>query len=255
MQRKYRNFLFLGAMIRFLKRVHTYWMIFSIAISYYSLYPFVYYYTKKPERYKKLNLYRRIFAFMSSALAGIFYNYTYETDIDWTKNYIICPNHTSNLDSTAITLMGKSNIFFMGKDELLKNPVTKLWFKTIDVPVNRDSKMSAFRAFQKVSERLKTGLSLVLFPEGKIGENYPPTLHSFKNGAFKMAIENKTPILPVSIIDGWQLQWDDGMKLGSNPGICHIYVHKPIETVNLLPQNEEELRDLVYQTIASRLEY
>ena len=239
----------------FLKRVHTYWMMFAIAISYYSLYPFVYYFTKYPGRYKKLNPYRRIFAFLSSALAGIFYKYTYETDIDWNQNYIICPNHTSNLDSTAITLMGKSNIFFMGKEDLLKNPITKLWFETIDVPVKRDSKMSAFRAFQKVSERLKTGFSLVLFPEGKIGENYPPTLHLFKNGAFKMAIDNKIPILPVSIINTWQLQWDDGMKQGSKPGICHIYVHKPIETANLLPQNEEELKNLVYQTIASQLQY
>ena len=239
----------------FLRRVHTYWMMFSIALSYYILYPFIYYFTKKPKRYFELNLYRRIFAFISSGLAGIFYKYEYESDIDWTKNYIICPNHTSNLDSTAITLMGKSNIFFMGKDELLKNPVTKLWFKTIDVPINRDSKISAFRAFQKVSERLKTGLSLVLFPEGKIGENHPPTLHPFKNGAFKMAIQNKIPILPVSIINSWQLQWDDGMKKGSKPGICHIFVHKPIETFNLLPQNEDELRELVYQTIASKLKY
>ena len=143
----------------------------------------------------------------------------------------------------------------MGKEDLLKNPITKLWFETIDVPVKRDSKMSAFRAFQKVSERLKTGFSLVLFPEGKIGENYPPTLHLFKNGAFKMAIDNKIPILPVSIINTWQLQWDDGMKQGSKPGICHIYVHKPIETANLLPQNEEELKNLVYQTIASHLQY
>lgn len=143
----------------------------------------------------------------------------------------------------------------MGKDDLLRNPVTKIWFKTIDVPVNRESKMAAFRAYKKATEQLKQGFSLALFPEGIIGESYPPVLHSFKNGAFKMAIENKIAILPVSIINSWQLQHDDGKTRGSQPGICQIYVHKPIETANLLPANEDELKDEVYKVIGSRLRY
>lgn len=239
----------------FLKQSHTYWLMFAIAISFYLLLPFVYYFSRKPQRYKKLNFYRRIFAFSSSALAGLFYKYTYQSPINWDINYIICANHTSNLDSTAITLLGKSNIFFMGKDDLLRNPVTKIWFKTIDVPVNRDSKIAAFRAYKKATEQLQLGFSLVLFPEGIIGENYPPVLHPFKNGAFKMAIENKIPILPVSIINSWQLQHDDGKARGSKPGICQIYVHKPIETANLQPQNEEELKNEVYRVIIRKLNY
>lgn len=242
-------------MKKVLKQAHTYWLMFTIALSFYILFPFVFYYSRKPNRYKKLNFYRRIFAFLSSALAGLFYKYIYQTPVNWDKNYIICANHSSNLDSTALTLLGKSNIFFMGKDDLLHNPVTKIWFKTIDVPVKRESKMAAFRAYQQAAEQLKQGFSLVLFPEGIIGESYPPTLHPFKNGAFKMAIENKIAILPVSIINSWQLQYDDGKTYGSKPGICRVYVHKPIETINLLPQNEEELKGEVYSLIGSKLAY
>lgn len=238
-----------------LKQLHTYWLMFTIALSYYLLLPFVFYYSRKPNRYKKLNFYRRVFAFLSSALAGLFYKYTYQSPINWDKNYIICANHTSNLDSTALTLMGKCNVFFMGKDDLLNNPVTKIWFKTIDIPVNRDSKIAAFRGYKKATEQLKLGFSLVLFPEGIIGETYPPILHGFKNGAFKMAIETKTAILPVSIINSWQLQPDDGKLRGSIPGICKIYVHKPIETANLLPQNLEELKNEVFYLIKSKLKY
>lgn len=255
MQRKYRNFLFLKSMKTFFKQAHTYWLMFSIALSFYLLFPFVFYFSRKPQRYKKLNFYRRIFAFLSSALAGLFYKYTYQSPINWDKNYIICANHSSNLDSTALTLLGKSNIFFMGKDDLLRNPVTKIWFETIDVPVNRESKMAAFRAYKKATEQLNLGFSLALFPEGIIGETFPPILHPFKNGAFKMAIESKVAILPVSIINSWQLQYDDGKARGSKPGICQIYVHKPIETANLLPVNEDKLKEEVYRLIGSKVGY
>src|SRR5690606_22881097 len=117
-------------------------------------------------------------------------------------------------DIFCLSLLCKNNFFFLGKEELLKNPVTSLYFKTIDIPVNRKSKISAFKAFKKSEEKLKQGLSLIIFPEGKIGDEYPPLLHPFKNGPFKLAISLKIPILPVSIENSWKLMWDDGILHG-----------------------------------------
>ncbi len=143
----------------------------------------------------------------------------------------------------------------MGKEELLHSPFTKLYFKTIDVPVNRNSKMSSYRAFKKTSERLKNKMSLLIFPEGKIGDEYPPVLHSFKNGPFKLAIQHHLPILPVSINNTWQQMWDDGKKLGSRPGVCHIYIHEVIETAMLTEKDEENLKNNVFEIVHSALNY
>lgn len=143
----------------------------------------------------------------------------------------------------------------MGKQELLDNIFTRIYFQTIDVPVDRKSKMSSYRAYKKAEERLKNGMSLVIFPEGKIGDEYPPLLHPFKNGTFKLAIENNIPILPVSLQNNWELLWDDGAKTGSKPGISRIYVHNPIETKDLTVKDEENLKNNVFEIVHSKLNY
>lgn len=201
-----------------------------------------------------MNAIRRSWGFVSSLLVGIIYSFDYAEPIDWTKTYIICPNHTSNLDITAMTIMVKNNNHcFMGKEALLDNFVTRLFFKTVDIPVNRESKMSSYRAFKKASELLAEGTSIIIFPEGRIPDQYPPELHDFKNGPFRLAIELKIPIIPVSSTNTWEVLWDTGLVHGSKPGICNIFVHKPVDTANLTLDDADALRDRVHDIIKQKL--
>lgn len=200
------------------------------------------------------NKYRRLLGFLSSVAAGVFYRYSFEEKINWSRPYIICPNHTSNLDITAVTLMTQGNFAFMGKQELLHNFVTALFFKTIDIPVNRESKISSFRAFKRAEEYLKQGMSVVIFPEGRIADEYPPKLYAFKNGPFRLAVEQQLPIIPVTLKNVWKKMWDDGSELGSRPGICDIRVHKPIETAGLTLDDVDLLREKVYLIIQQELQ-
>ncbi len=201
-----------------------------------------------------MNSVRRVWGFTSSALVGVFYRFKYEKAIDWSRTYIICSNHTSNLDITAMTQLVKSNHHcFMGKEELLNNFITRLFFKTVDIPVNRESKISSYRAFKKASEALANGTSVIIFPEGRIPEEYPPLLHDFKNGPFRLAIELKVPIIPVTSLDTWQILWDTGLEHGSKPGICNIFVHEPIETAQLTLNDADALRDKVHAIIEQTL--
>jgi 1-acyl-sn-glycerol-3-phosphate acyltransferase len=210
--------------------------------------------SRNPRNYKYMNAIRRTWGFVSSLLVGILYSFEYAEPIDWNRTYIICPNHTSNLDITAMTILVKNNNHcFMGKEALLNNMVTRLFFKTVDIPVNRDSKMSSYRAFKQASDALAEGKSVIIFPEGRIPDEYPPHLNDFKNGPFRMAIDLKVPIIPVSSIDTWKVLWDTGLDHGSKPGICHIFVHKPIETASLTPDDADALRDKVHNIINQKL--
>lgn len=201
-----------------------------------------------------MNFFRKIWGFGSSCLSGLFYRFTYEQPIDWSKAYIICPNHTSNLDITSASLLTKGNYCFMGKEELLKSLITRLFFKTIDIPVNRESRMSSFRAFKSAAERLQQGTTIIIFAEGRIPNAYPPYLHKFKNGPFRLAIELKIPIIPVTSLNTWQKLWDDGLLYGSRPGICDVYVHKPIETAHLTLNDADKLRDEVFGLMQQKFE-
>jgi 1-acyl-sn-glycerol-3-phosphate acyltransferase len=112
--------------------------------------------------------------------------------------------------------------------------------------------MSAFRAFKKAEESIIAGKHVVIFPEGMISGHYPPELQPFKNGPFKLAIDQGVPILPITIFNNWELMWDDGAKYGSKPGICDIYIHAPIETTGMLPADAESLRDEVFNMMQER---
>jgi len=142
----------------------------------------------------------------------------------------------------------------MGKDALLKNPVLGIFFKTIDIPVNRESKISAFRAFKRAGDNLEQGMSLIIFPEGKINdEHYPPVLGEFKNGPFRLAIEKNITIVPISLVNVWKRMWDDGHKYGTTPGICDIYIHKPVSTESLAIKDADQLKDHIYDIMNSKL--
>lgn len=237
-----------------LKKVHIYWYVISVALSYFILWPFFKYLSQKTTRYRNMNRLRRAWAFIGSTMAGFFYNFKYEEPIDWSKTYIICPNHSSNLDIAAMCILVNNNCSFMGKQELENGLVTGIFFRSVDIPVNRESKMSSFRAFKKASEKLQEGISLVIFPEGMISDNYPPKLCEFKNGPFRLAIEHRIPIIPVTSANTWKILWDTGTKYGSRPGICDFYVHKPVDTSNLTIEDADALRDKVFAIIQHKLE-
>src|ERR1700761_4743559 len=220
-------------MINPLKKIHAYFYRFNVAWIYFLFLPLIYYFSRKPERYIYMNKMRTWWGFFSSLFSGIIYKFEYEQPVDWSRNYIICPNPISNLDITMASILAKGDYTFLGKEELLKGFVTKLFFRTVDIPVNRLSAMSSFRAFKKVGERLRGGASAVIFPEGTISGNYPLKVIEFKNGPFRMAIEQQVPIIPVTSLDTWKVYWDEGYQKGSRPGICHIFVHEPIETKGL----------------------
>ncbi len=224
-------------------------MFFNV-LFYLLLFPATYYFSRKPSRYKTLNGVRKIWANSLFFCSGIFYRIRYEMPLDKNQTYVICANHTSFIDIAATILFAKGTFHFMGKEELKHNPLLRIFFETIDITVNRDSKMSAFRSFKKASENVAAGRTLIIFPEGGIEDgNYPPQLLEFKSGAFKLAIKQQVPIVPVTFHNNWRILYDDGLKYGSRPGMLHITVHEPIPTIGLTSEDADKLRNEVFSII------
>jgi 1-acyl-sn-glycerol-3-phosphate acyltransferase len=224
-----------------------------VAFFFLLVWPILFYLSRKKTRFKYINGMRRFIIRSSTFVSGIFFKIKYEEPIDWNRTYIICGNHTSNLDISAINIAAKDNHSFIGKEELRKNMVLGFFFRTIDLTVNRDSKISSFRVFKEAAIKLQDGISVVIFPEATIPLVYPPELSDFKNGAFRLAIELKIPILPVTSLDTWKVLWNTGSKYGSRPGICNIFVHKPVETAHLTLDDADTLRDEVHEMINQKI--
>jgi len=240
-------------MTKLFKQLHRAWFLFWIIFLFFLFYPAYYLSSRSPKYYTVLNFFRKLNSLLPCIISGVYFSFEFEVPLSRDKTYVYCANHTSNLDIMIFCVMAKGKFHFMGKDELLQSMVLKLFFKTIDIAVNRENNISAFRAFKKAGDNLESGMSLIIFPEGKIDDDYPPRLNEFKNGPFRLAIEKNIELVPVSITNAWKILWDDGAIYGSKPGICDIYIHKPINTAGLTIGDAELLKQQVFDLIENKL--
>ncbi len=111
------------------------------------------------------------------------------------KACVITPNHTSYLDILMLYITMPNYFVFMGKHTLKTIPIFNIFFKDMNIAVNRRSSDSGKQALERCAHELKKGNSVVMFPEGTI-PNDAPNLLKFKAGAFKLAIEQQQPIVP-----------------------------------------------------------
>jgi 1-acyl-sn-glycerol-3-phosphate acyltransferase len=171
---------------------------------------------------------------------------------DLPKPCVVAGNHTSYLDIVYCPLYIRHTAIFMGKSELLKIPLFNVFFKYIDIPVNRKKISDAHRAFTDAGNWIDKGYSQVIYPEGTISSF--GKLKPFKNGAFKLAIEKQVPIVPVANLNNWWFLQNGGFfKSNGRPGRPRIVVGSPISTKGLTDKDVETLKTKVYTFIAEEL--
>ena len=141
----------------------------------------------------------------------------------------------------------------MGKDELRKAPLFNIFFKEMNILVNRQSKIGSHRALEAAAKKIDAKQSVVLFPEGTISRE-TPKLKPFKNGAFRLAIEKQVPIVPIAFLNNWKLLQDRPLLQGlSRPGLALIEVHPAISTKGLTLEDLPQLKTRVENCIQESL--
>lgn len=223
------------------------------AIGFIVLYPAFLYTLSNPKRYKQGHYMRKIWGHWLFLGGFIRVKHIEEVPFD-RKNttYVITPNHTSKLDIVTLTVKLHLDFNFMAKIELARVPFFGIFFRTIDIAVDRKNVRHSAMAYQQSVDQLSAKTrSIVIFPEGTI-PGTTPKMGRFKEGAFKLAIETQSPILPVTIIKNWVVLPDFG-KFRFCPGSVIQYVHAPISTTGLTEDDLPRLKEQVHQIIANKL--
>ncbi|MFH1320866.1 MAG: lysophospholipid acyltransferase family protein [Bacteroidota bacterium] len=187
-------------------------------------------------------------------LTGIRCSVKKEADLKSDVPYVFCANHTSYFDIVLSYRIIPYFFLSMGKYELSKVPIFNIFFKKMNILVDRGSKISSHRAFIRAGQEIEKGYSIVLFPEGGILRRSIPELHRFKNGPFKLAIEKQVPIVPITFLNNWKIfpHGDDIKKYGG-PAVAHAVIHKPIETKGMSDEDMVDLREHVFNIIDKTL--
>jgi 1-acyl-sn-glycerol-3-phosphate acyltransferase len=169
-------------------------------------------------------------------------------NIDHKKTYVVVSNHQSLVD---IVLMYKTKMQFkwVAKESLFKIPVLG-WNMLLakHIRLRRKEFSSIKKVYKEASEWLRSGISVVFFPEGT--RNNDSAAGEFQNGAFKLAIKEKIPILPI-LIQGTRNAIPKGSWRFTTKISCLIKVLPSIDTSIYLPSDYNRLRDLAWAQLCS----
>ena len=233
-------------------RLYSIWVFFAFIGLFILIFPLFFIFLQRIEWYKHAFEINHWWAKVFFTLAGISCEIEYRQDLETDGRYIFCPNHFSYLDIPGM-VRNRYLFAFMGKDEMQKIPFFGYMYKRMHITVDRDKMKSRYGAILKAAEVLDGGRSLTIFPEGGIVTKEPPKLVSFKDGAFRLAIEKQVAIVPVTIPYNWIILPDDSKFLIDRSKKMKLIFHEPIKTEGMSIENIESLKEQTFSIIENEL--
>jgi 1-acyl-sn-glycerol-3-phosphate acyltransferase len=109
-------------------------------------------------------------------------------------------NHQSIIDILVLTKHLPLPFHFVAKDSLFKIPLFGFIMKAAGfVPINREQPRKAFQTINDIANRVKSGYSMLLFPEGTRSQD--GNVGEFKSGFLKI-LEKAQPSVRMVYISG-----------------------------------------------------
>lgn len=171
-------------------------------------------------------------------------DFTGYENIDPKRAYVVSGTHSSTLDLFACGSSIKMAYKTLAKVETGKIPVVGYLFRVACLFVDRSSPESRKASIDNMIKELREGTSILIMPEGTRNRTGKP-LKEFHDGAFRIAIETQTPLLPMVVLNCRTL-----MPMGTcliTPGTVSVRFLKPIETLGMTEKDIPALKDRVYK--------
>ena len=156
------------------------------------------------------------------------------------KTYVVVCNHQSQYDIFLVYGWLKLDLKWVLKAEMRKIPGLGIGCeKAGHIYVDRSNPELARKAVRDALDSVGDGVGVLFFPEGT--RSLTGKMGSFKKGAFRVAISQKLPILPVSLIGTRDIQRAKSLIIF--PGKMHMVIHPAIEVTG--SEDAEDMLDLM----------
>jgi putative phosphoserine phosphatase/1-acylglycerol-3-phosphate O-acyltransferase len=184
------------------------------------------------------------------SLAGVRLNVVGHHNLWAQRPAVFIFNHQSLLDGWVAINLLRSDFTGVAKKEIGRVPVLAqfAWLTNVAL-VDRADSAQAIEALKPILERLHSGYSITLAPEGT--RSITSRVGPFKKGPFHLAMRANVPLVPIVIRNSGELQ-----RRGSRvirPGEIDVAVLPPMSvtdwTVDDLGERIEAVRDLFVQTL------
>ena len=218
------------------------WFYIMMGIPIIIMLPFLIVSILKEKWYSYFFIMARIWAKCILYGSGFYYRVENEQQLESHKSYMFVANHTSMADIMLMLAVVKHPFVFVGKKELSKIPLFGFFYKRTCILVDRGSQRSRMEVFNRAEKRLNQGLSICIFPEGGVPADETILLDSFKDGAFRLAIEHQIPIVPMTFADNKE-RFSYTFFSGS-PGLMRVKVHSFVSTIGKTIENKKDIKEI-----------
>jgi len=170
--------------------------------------------------------------------------------IDPKRTYVIVANHQSLADIVVLFQI-RAQFKWVAKESLFGIPFLG-WCLGLckHISLKRNDRTSIRDVYRGAIAYLRSGMSVLFFPEGTRSETHE--MNPFQNGAFKLAISEKVPVLPITI-KGTRNAIPKGGWVMSSKVFCEMTVLEPIETAQLPHNDFSQLSEMVRSRMAEKL--
>ena len=159
-------------------------------------------------------------------------------NIDPTQSYVYMSNHQSNFDIPVLLAYLPVQFRWLAKAELFKIPIFGRAMRGAGyVKIDRFNQEAAFESLNEAAEKMKNGVSVMIFPEGTRSRD--GKIRPFKKGGFVMAVDAGVPIVPVVLKGTWTLMDKSSLKI--NTGEVSLNLKAPIATTDYTRENKDDL--------------
>ncbi len=238
-------------MVKFLKKVAAFLFLiwgFLVFISAMILvFPFILLISaifKKEKAQDILFFFLKVWAWIFSVLAFFPVRTRGRETLNPDKACIYVCNHNSYLDAIAVVLSIPGSFKPLGKIEMVKIPIFGMIYRRVVVLIDRKSQESRSRSVEELKLDLGNGQSILIFPEGTMNRT-DAALSEFYDGAFRLAIETQTAIVPMVILNARKLLPRD-KPLAVRPGVLKCVFADRIEVLGLNPDDMGDLKNKVH---------
>jgi 1-acyl-sn-glycerol-3-phosphate acyltransferase len=215
------------------------------------MFPFFFISVLKEKWYPHFFKLARIWAKFTLIGMGCYWSIKKSESLVKGQSYVFVANHTSMTDIMLMLVAIKDNPFvFIGKKELAKIPIFGFFYKRTSILVDRSSAKSRKAVFIRAQKRIKDGASICIFPEGGVPDE-SVILDRFKAGAFRLAINHKIPLVPMTFFDNKQRL--SFTFFSGSPGKMRVRVFPAITTKQLTIEETSALSTKVYDLIKNSL--
>jgi 1-acyl-sn-glycerol-3-phosphate acyltransferase len=159
-------------------------------------------------------------------------------NIDPTQSYIYMSNHQSNFDIPVLLAYLPVQFRWLAKAELFKIPIFGRAMRGAGyVKIDRFNQEAAFESLNEAAEKMKNGVSVMIFPEGTRSRD--GKIRPFKKGGFVMAVDAGVPIVPVVLKGTWTIMEKSSLRI--NTGEVSLNLKAPIATTDYTRENKDDL--------------